>query len=160
MLLNVAPPPNSTLPDEAMSTYQALGDFVRRCYGEGSIASTSALASTNNGCVNCSSVTLQFAGRMARKFDRVLMKEELREGQQVLSFELLANGKPIFNGSSIGRTLIALLDRNYTATSVELRVTSSRGPPSFRLVAVPNPVDCAIKSIHIHLCVPVCHQCV
>ena len=32
MLLNIAPPPNSTLPDVAMDTYQGLGDFIRTCY--------------------------------------------------------------------------------------------------------------------------------
>jgi hypothetical protein len=35
MLLNVAPPPNSTLPETAMHEYAALGAFISACYGEG-----------------------------------------------------------------------------------------------------------------------------
>ena len=47
MLLNIAPPPNSTIPQEAMDTYAALGSFIRNCYGEGSLPSETALASTS-----------------------------------------------------------------------------------------------------------------
>ena len=47
MLLNIAPPPNSTLPETAMATYKALGDFIRNCYGEGSLPSATALATTS-----------------------------------------------------------------------------------------------------------------
>ena len=54
MLLNIAPPPNSTMPQEAMDIYAALGSFIRSCYGEGSLPSTSALASTTTfGAPHC-----------------------------------------------------------------------------------------------------------
>ena len=42
MLLNVAPPPYSTIPQVAMDIYAALGSFIRNCYGEGSLPSSSS----------------------------------------------------------------------------------------------------------------------
>lgn len=120
MLLNIAPPPNSTMPQEAMDIYAALGRFIRSCYGEGSLPSASALASTTTfGASNTTSVALTFRGGAAT-FDRFLIKEELREGQNVLSFVVLADGQSIFNGTAIGRTLIVLLPTNVTASKVRI----------------------------------------
>ena len=42
-----------------METYAELGDFIRSCYGEGSLASSTALAATTQGCTGCMNVTLQ-----------------------------------------------------------------------------------------------------
>lgn len=142
MLLNVAPPHNSSLPDEAIKLYEELGHFVKSCYGEGETASSRALNMTR--CFveeSCERVTLTLPnGR--RSFDRVLMKEELSRGQLVNAFEILADGVRIFNGTSIGRSLIVLLDRNVTASEVQIHVLSSKSPPSFRLIAVPDPAAC------------------
>ena len=147
MLLNIAPPPNSTMPQEAMETYAALGSFIRTCYGEGSLPSETALASTNGfGSSNTSSVALAFEGGGSRTFDRLLIKEELREGQNVLSFVILADGKSIFNGTAIGRTLIVRLPANITASHLELKVLSAKKTPSFRLFAVPDPASCFVRS--------------
>ena len=146
MLLNVAPPPNSTLPQKAMDTYAALGNFIKNCYGEGSLPSTSALASTTSfGATSTTSVALSFHGD-AQTFDRFIIKEELREGQNVLSFVVLADGKSIFNGTAIGRTLIVLLPSNVTARKVELKVLSAKKTPSFRLFAIPDPASCSVHN--------------
>lgn len=82
LLLNVAPPINSSIPVSAMVEYAALGAFVRSCYGKGSEASKTSLASTQNGCFACSNITLTL--RQPSKVDRFLIKEELRQG----TFEL------------------------------------------------------------------------
>ena len=50
---------NGTLPEVAMETYAGLGDFIRSCYGEGSLASSTALAATTQGCTGCMNVTLK-----------------------------------------------------------------------------------------------------
>ena len=145
MLLNIAPPPNSTLPQTAMDTYAALGDFIKECYGEGSLPSDTALVSTSNfGARNTTTVTLSFPGG-ATSFDRFIIKEELREGQNVLSFTVSADSRPIFNGTAIGRTLIVLLPTNVTASRVELKVLEAKKTPSFRLFAVPDPLSCFVE---------------
>ena len=145
MLLNIAPPPNSTMPQEAMDIYAALGSFIRNCYGEGSLPSTTALASTSSfGASNTTSVSLSLGG--SKSFDRFIIKEELREGQNVLAFTVLADGKAIFNGTAIGRALIVLLPTNVTASTVELKVASAKKTPSFRLFAVPDPSSCFVHS--------------
>ena len=71
-------------------------------------------------------------------FDRVLIKEELSRGQLVTSFSIFADGKSVFDGSAIGRTLIVLLDENVTASFVELRITGYKAKPSFRLIQLPT----------------------
>eukprot|EP01043_Picozoa_sp_COSAG02_P034779 COSAG02_NODE_2452_length_8826_cov_16.362668_5_plen_225_part_00 len=147
MLLNVAPPPNSTLPQKAMDTYAALGNFIRNCYGEGSLPAVSALASTTSfGASNTTSVALSFSGGGTATFDRIIIKEELREGQNVLDFVILADDKHIFNGTAIGRTLIVLLPTNVTASRVELKVLRAKKTPSFRLFAIPNPSSCSVHN--------------
>ena len=108
MLLNVAPPIDSSLPAEAVRAYAQLGSFVRACYGEGSVAAPTALATTAAPCASCSVLKLSIGeGGAPSAFDRLLIKEELSGGQRVTAFTLLADGVPIFNGSSIGRTLVA-----------------------------------------------------
>ena len=147
MLLNLAPPHNTTLPDEAMDLYTALGRFTRSCYGVGAAPSASALAHT--ACVHCDGdVTLTADADAAAggtlRFDRVLLKEDMAEGHNVLAFEILADGAQIFNGTAVGRSLIVLLDQNVTAKEVTVRVTKSRAPPTFRLLSLPDPDACVV----------------
>jgi hypothetical protein len=160
MLLNVAPPMNASLPQTAMDTYAQLGAFTRSCYGEGGMASATALASTpaGQGCRGCSSVVLDVRGKAGRPvaMDRFLIKEEMSGGQLVTAFEVLVDGKAVFTGSSIGRSLVVLLGKTKASgasvvatgpvrgSKVELRVTAARSTPSFRLFAVPDPVSCQV----------------
>lgn len=57
LLLNIAPPTNTTIPTTAMALYKQLGDFVEECYGDGTFASKTALNSTTHRA-NVSTVTL------------------------------------------------------------------------------------------------------
>jgi hypothetical protein len=123
---------------------------VQRCYGAGAVPAATALAATPpGGCLrNCTSVTLALPAGGA-SFDRVLIKEELSNGQLVTGFELLADGVVVFNGSSVGRSLVARLSKPVAAARVvELRVTATRWSPNsgpgFRLVAVPDPASCQV----------------
>lgn len=72
MLLNIAPPINSTLPAAAMDTYAALGAFIRNCYGDGAMAAASALASGACLTGDCTTVTLELDAPHA--MDRFLLK--------------------------------------------------------------------------------------
>eukprot|EP00948_MAST-09A_sp_MAST-9A-sp1_P002232 g2232.t1 len=143
MLLNLEPPTNTTLPKVAMDTYKQLGDFIRNCYGEGASPSPTALASTT--CTsNCNSVKISINNKAM--IDRILIKEELRNGQNVESFAILADGKVIANGTAIGRSLILRLDHSVVVQeSIELRVESAKAPPTFRLFAIPDPKSCVIN---------------
>lgn len=117
MLLNLAPPHNSTLPDAAMDEYAALGKFTRACYGEGAVPAPSILAHSscyhsknkekaapmaNMTNADCASVVLTATTRASTMtFDRLLLKEELSGGQRVTAFSILADGKSVFDGSTI-----------------------------------------------------------
>ena len=59
MLAVQAPPKNSSIPEVAMRTYARLGAFIKACYGEGSSASPSALASTDNGCMSAAGLHIK-----------------------------------------------------------------------------------------------------
>jgi hypothetical protein len=84
-------------------------------------------------------------GSSKNTFERVIIKEELSGGQRVLAFEVLADGVSVFSGKSVGSTMIALLEKNITATTVELKVTAARAPPSFQLFAIPDPSACYVS---------------
>lgn len=147
MLLNIAPPPNSSLPTSAVKTYRDLGLYIRSCYGIGDKPAAGALASTVDGCFgeNCSSITLNLEAPAV--MDRILLKEELRGGQRVLAFHIEVDGLSVWNGTAIGRSLIAKFKKNVTGSAVTLVVDSSLASPEFRLIAVPNPSACAISTV-------------
>ena len=88
LLMNIAPPTNTTIPEPAMALYKQLGDFVKRCYGDGTYASTTALNSTTH-VANTATVTLM----IGMAFDRVQLKEDLTQGQLVTGFQILADNK-------------------------------------------------------------------
>eukprot|EP01052_Picozoa_sp_SAG31_P003772 SAG31_NODE_148_length_22511_cov_20.369266_20_plen_261_part_00 len=146
LLLNIAPPTNTTIPETAMKLYAQLGNWSRRCYGEGTVAAPSALATTTAPSVNCSNIKLSLPGG-AKTIDRFQIKEELALGQRILAFQILASGPGeqivLYNGTAVGSAHIALLDKNVTASSVELKITATRGgPATVNLFAVPDPAAC------------------
>lgn len=143
MLLNIAPPPNSTLPAEAMKEYARLGTFIRECYGEGSEASETALAATTAPCDECDKITLSLKTPAA--IDRVIIKEELSQGQLVRAFTILVDNTVVFNGTAIGRTLIARFQQNVTGSKVELHIQHAAASPTIRLFAIPDPASCLVS---------------
>ena len=165
MLLNLAPPHNSTLPDDAMELYSKLGKFTASCYGVGAVASLTSLASTScySNSQDCHHIQLQSSSSSSSRsidsstsiaidssistmtFDRILLKEEMSKGQLITEFEIILNGTiKIFNGTAVGRSLIVLLKENVTAAQVMIRVTASKASPSFRLITIPNPLSCVV----------------
>lgn len=61
------------------------------------------LASTSGGCARCRSVSLRLSDRLGwpGTFDRLLIKEELRDGQNVLAFNVTADGEVIASGGAL-----------------------------------------------------------
>eukprot|EP00939_MAST-03C_sp_MAST-3C-sp1_P002314 g2314.t1 len=123
MLLNLAPPHNSTLPDIAMPL-------------------------AHGRCSSCWNLTLATTGSPMR-FDTVLLKEELAGGQKITSFEIWADEGLVYKGTAVGRTLIVRFANNLTeVSSVQVRVLTTRddSAPALRLVAIPDPDVCAAAS--------------
>ena len=171
MLLNVAPPPNASIPAAAIQRYTELGSWIRRCYGvgaqpaQGSLAHTSCTSAhgsghsgfggrgakgsaTSGNRTDCTYIELDLG--TVRHIDRVLMKEDVSNGQHVLAYEILADGKLVYNGTAIGRSQIARFgtSANISAQRVALRITSAKVAKSqvgFRLVSVPDPAACALS---------------
>ena len=146
MLLNLAPPHNSTLPSAAMALYAGLGTFTKTCYGEGATPSVTTLASTS--CYkDCNSIELTSSSSSTSKitFDRILLKEEMSKGQLITEFQVLADEVAIFNGTAVGRSLIVLLPKNITASKIKIQIINSKAEPSFRLISIPNPNACVVN---------------
>ena len=77
--------------------------------------------------------------------DRVIIKEDLSRGQLIRAFTVTVDGQIAFNGTAVGRTLIARFDKNMTGVDVELKVSESVAAPSIRLLAVPDPESCEVE---------------
>jgi len=79
-----------------------------------------------------------------------VLKEELGKGQMVSAFRILADERVVFQGTSIGRSLIAFLrgpdGHNVTASRLTLEVLDAKGPSAFRLISVPDPSNCVVNS--------------
>ena len=145
LLLNLAPPPNTTIPAAALKLYKQLGNWTRGCYGEGGTAARTVLATTTRPHRNCSTVRLVLP-RGPALIDRFIIKEELAAGQNILSFSIVADGNTVYNGSAVGSAHIALLGNKTTASVVQLRIHTTRAgaPASINLFAVPDPAACAL----------------
>lgn len=145
LLLNLAPPPNTSILEAALKLYNQLGNWTRACYGEGGTAAQTALATTTRAHINCSTVRLVLPQGPAL-IDRFIIKEELAGGQKILNFSIVADNNTVYNGSAVGSVHIALLGNKTKASVVELRIHATRAgaPASINLFAVPDPTACAL----------------
>lgn len=89
--------------------YKELGDWIRNCYGQ-SIVSTAKQGM--NGGDNILSAEVDDEGV---KFDRVMIQEDLRNGQRVRAFDILVNGKTITSSSGVGFKRIILFEETLTS---------------------------------------------
>lgn len=134
---------NSTLPSTAMDLYAALGSFIETCYGKGNDGPANTFFKTT-ACKNCTTISLKAEGKNSVLVDRIVLKEELSSGQFVEEFVVEADGVQVFNGTSIGRSLIALFPKKMNASTITVKVLKSKAAPSFRFISVPNPSQCEI----------------
>jgi hypothetical protein len=114
----------STFQASHAALYKRFGDWIRSCYG--GVALGQATATT---VAVCATTTLQ-AGRQT--FDRVVLQEDQRKGQQVRGWAVEWSGdsgatwNAFASGRSIGNKRIALSTGSmaHTATHVRLNVTA------------------------------------
>jgi alpha-L-fucosidase len=159
MLLNVAPPPNGTLPPAAVARYAQLGAFVSACYGP---ANARAVAAGEGYAFE---LELDEAAWGSSAVDRFVVKEDLKGGQRILQFVVEAVLQPpgppgaggaagaegagevvsVYNGTAAGRTLVHLLPTPLARVALlRLRVLRSRGVPSLRAFSAPAPAACVV----------------
>ena len=62
-------------------------------------------------------------------FNVIVMKEDVSEGERIDGWQLVADGKVISSGTSVGIKRIRVLDDPVSASNVEVKVTSSCGLP-------------------------------
>jgi alpha-L-fucosidase len=120
LLLDFAPQPNGLLPEDAMAAYRVFGNWIKTCYGQ-PLATTSG-----NGTI----FTLSFPNPIT--IDRVQIMEDLRFGERVRVFSVLADGKSIVSGTSIGHKYIGVLAVEHVVSSLQLNVTQAVGTPAIR----------------------------
>ena len=104
-----------------MQRAKELGDFVRTCYGKPLAATSSATASSEPLVLNLPS------SAVATSFDRVVLQEDLAQGQRVRAYtvEHRASAEqpwvPFSTGTSIGNKRIDL-----AAASVQVEPRKTR----------------------------------
>eukprot|EP01052_Picozoa_sp_SAG31_P037552 SAG31_NODE_4867_length_2899_cov_1.889643_3_plen_204_part_00 len=138
LIIDIAPFPNGSVPAPQVVAAQALGKYVKGCYGKP--------IATGNG--SASTITIQVGGASV---DRVQIREDQSQGQRVHAFKLTATpagsdavvSVPLqchscsrfgCNGvrttlSSIGNKFICILNKPQKMASITLEVTKSDGRP-------------------------------
>ena len=141
LLLNLAVGADGGVPAPAQALYQALGDWVRRCYGR-----AAASVAPPPGSV----VTLELPGSGVA-IDRVVAMEDQSAGEQVLAYSVSVRVPgggwlPAGEGSAIGHKRIHFFPAPVPlATAVRLNVTAARGasPVAWRaLAAIDGVAQC------------------
>jgi alpha-L-fucosidase len=124
-LLDIAPPPNSTVVPSHMAGYVALGSWVSSCFG-----SPIASAPLPRGQL---SLTLPLpGGSSGSAVDRVRLREDQSAGQLIRSYTVdiqrAAGGpfSPFSEGTSVGSGKVDVVATPVTA--VALRVTVDSAP--------------------------------
>ena len=120
-LLDIAPPPNSTIVESHEMGYQALGDFIRGCYGLPLASGTMAAGAT----------TLDMRLPAGARIDRVRLHEDQRRGQLIRAYTVAAETAPgvfvnVSSGKSVGVRRIDLFTP-VGATSLQIIIDT---PPT------------------------------
>lgn len=136
LIIDIAPFPNGSVPMVQAAAAQALGKYVKGCYGQP--------VATGNG--SASTITIQLGGASV---DRVQIREDQSQGQRVRAFKLMATPAgsdavaPVqchsctssgctsvrASLSSIGNKFICILSKPHKMASITLEVTASDGMP-------------------------------
>lgn len=111
------------------AVYEALGDWIKACYG-------SPLA-TNTSRATTVTATLP----TAIVIDRVVLAENIAEGQRVRNFTVAvqlgaSTWTTVGNGHSIGNKRIVLFSKAVTATAVRVTMAGSAGEPEVTINAI------------------------
>ncbi|GLX67521.1 alpha-L-fucosidase [Paenibacillus glycanilyticus] len=133
-LLNLPPDRRGLIHEQDISRLRELGLELKRRYGS-NLASDAVITATEGG----ESATLEMKWENRITFDRVMLQEQIREGQRIERFCLEwhdgADWNPFYEGQVIGYKKICRFDPVAT-DRIRIRVTESRGCPTLREAGV------------------------
>ena len=128
-LLDIAPPPNSTVAAAHLAGYQALGDWLRGCFGRPLASASLAPGAT--------SLTLPLPA--GARVTGLLLLEDQRAGQLVRNYTVSAPGQPapLAAGTSVGSGKVDVLAAPLVgAPSLRLDVGGPAPPTGLTLQAL------------------------
>lgn len=132
--LDVSPDRTGVIPDNYVSAYTQLGNFISSCYGN-PIDPSNTKHDTNIYSLLFNAPTL---------IDRIVLMEDQTNGQVIRSYQVLAavgnstsNGLTLVsNGTSVGHKKIDLLSKPIYVTEVIVNATSYVDKPVWRSITV------------------------
>ena len=124
LLLGMAISVDGDFQDEAQ--FKAFGDLLRKTFGTPA-ASLDAPVLIENRC------TLPLPEAQAVKY--VVIREDIRHGQRIRGFRILADGVPVYQSQCLGhKRIIPFTD--LTAREITLEITEQAGEAAIRDIAV------------------------
>lgn len=134
LLLNIPPNKEGLLSDADVQRIQEFGAFVKQFNSSDAVKAGQSLKLSKDN-------TIEVALNPQEEFSALLLREDIRQGQRVESFEVEVQreGKEtwenICQGTTIGYKRILLLDQPITATRLRLRITDSRGSAHIKSIS-------------------------
>ena len=119
LMMDFGPDKDGLIAPHQVAAYKTFGDWIRRCYGS-AVASVRGIVAANQ--------TLSIQIPNGTRIDRVMMKEDQRDGQVIRGFEVEAeypagNWTRMSSGYSIGNKRIDVIGSSLNrAKAVRLRI--------------------------------------
>eukprot|EP01084_Bolivina_argentea_P302503 522137_1 len=98
-------------PNQAMA-YKQFGDWIRNCYGN-TLNNTNGVITNINGVLEL---------EVSKQFDRIMIQENLMNGQRVREFSVMIDGEGVYNGSSVGHKKIVVLKQVYNKVNTKVQL--------------------------------------
>lgn len=124
LLLGMAISRDGDFRDEAQ--FRAFGRLIRETFGS-PLAYLSFPNMTDGRC----EITLDGA----RQVKYLMIREDIREGQRIRGFRILADGKPVYESECVGHKRIVPF-KELTARNITFEINKAAGTPAVRDIAV------------------------
>ena len=156
-LIDWTPTQEGILRPDHIERYKELGDWLHECYGV-------PIAEAAMGGLEQQDGAMSFTVPPGHQVDRVMLQEDLTDGQRVRGFEVMQGGAVLLSGSSIGNKYIGLLNETLPAgATVTLKITEQVGAAKVAKFAgyncsrAPSASGCSLQQDFAYLLRP--HFC-
>ena len=129
--LNIPPMPNGRFHPNDIARLKELGDALKNAFGEDKEVSFETEMIPTGSDTQC---RLLLRLPQKTRIAYVKLRENIAEGQRVESFRILADGRTVYQGYTVGHNKICPV--NAEADTVEIFVTSARDTVDFRDVTI------------------------
>ena len=129
--LNIPPMPNGRFHPNDIARLKELGDALKNAFGEDKEVSFETETIPMESDTQC---RLFLRLPQKTKIAYVKLRENIAEGQRVESFRILADGRTVYQGYTVGHNKICPV--NAEADTVEIFVTSARDTVDFRDITI------------------------